>query len=186
LLLSTGGNAHAEVERSGNVESSSESVSIVKMSLDPELNKKFAEQQGYGLFSLSEHPDCFTNSETYASSEYKLIQTFTGGGPTKLGDSYAVYKMYKSATKGDDVVTFEFQSNARPKSGYGLTRFKESHWIGEPAYQIIDWSPKGTTNTTSGSTIKWEISPNYKGFSLGKLSGEFGGKNGSVTGFAGL
>ncbi|MDU4694928.1 MAG: hypothetical protein E6Y08_03860 [Paenibacillus sp.] len=49
---------------------------------------------------------------------------------------------------------------------------------------MIDWSPKGTTKTTSGSTVKWEINPSYKGFSLGKLSGEFGGKNGSLTGFA--
>ncbi|KFM94335.1 hypothetical protein NYE69_00965 [Paenibacillus sp. FSL R5-0527] len=188
LLLSNGGTVFAEGSQNGDMEPTSEissqSTSVIKMSLDPELNKKFAEQQGYGLIPLSEHPDFFTNSETYASSEYKLIQTITGGGTTTGAESYAVYKMYKSVTKGDDIITFEFQSNAKPKSGYSLVGFTESHWIGEPAYEVIDWSPKGTTKTTSGSTIKWEINPSYKGFSLGKLAGEFGGKNGSITGYA--
>lgn len=180
LLLSTGGNVSAEGDQSENMESpreiSPQSTSVIKMSLDPVLNKKFAAQQGYGLIPLSEHPDFFNNSETYASSDYQLILTTTGGGTTEYADSYAVYKMYKSVTKGDDIVTFEFQSNARPKSGINFVGFKESHWIEEPAYEVIDWSPKGTTKTTSGSTVKWEINPSYKDVLYPYLEQQLSGK----------
>lgn len=61
LLLSNGGTVFAEGSQNGDMEPTSEissqSTSVIKMSLDPELNKKFAEQQGYGLIPLSEHPD---------------------------------------------------------------------------------------------------------------------------------
>lgn len=133
LLLSTGGNVSAEGDQSENMESpreiSPQSTSVIKMSLDPVFNKKFAAQQGYGLIPLSEHSDFF-----------------------------------------------EFQSNARPKSGINFVGFKESHWIEEPAYEVIDWSPKGTAKTTSGSTVKWEINPSYKDVLYPYLEQQLSGK----------
>jgi hypothetical protein len=155
-------------------------------SLDPEKNQQFKAETGYGAVSLSENPEDFVSTASYSTADYQLIDTFYSSSSPDRADHYGVTKMYKSKKVGDDIVAFETSANVKAKSGYGISKYTWEIVISDywDSYKVNDWSPKGSNTITTAGNYAWSINPSAFGVSAGSISGTFGTKKGTISGFA--